>query len=77
MSTILFSYTIVYKVATSYTPYKIIYGLHPLMPTKHVIPTISGDHRDAKLTKMLTTTIIKLEKLQENRLEAQNNVGAN
>jgi hypothetical protein len=47
------------------------------MPTKHVIPTISGDHRDAKLTKMLTTTIIKLEKLQENRLEAQNNVGAN
>jgi hypothetical protein len=47
------------------------------MPIEYVILAISGDHRDAKPTKVLTTIIIKLEKLQENRLEAQNNVGAN
>jgi len=33
LSTILFSYRTAYKVATSYTPYRIVYGLYPLMPT--------------------------------------------
>ncbi len=77
MSTILFSYKIVYKVVTSYTPYQLVYGLHPLMLTKYVLSTISGDHIDAKPTRVLTTRITKLEKLQENKLETQNNVGAN
>ncbi len=30
----LFSYKTVYKVATWYTPYQLVYGLHPLMPIK-------------------------------------------
>ncbi len=47
------------------------------MPIKYVIPAINGDPRDAKLTKVLTSRITKLEKLQENKLEVQNNVGAN
>jgi hypothetical protein len=47
------------------------------MPTKYVLLAISGDHINAKPTKALTTIIIELEKLQENKLEAQNNVGAN
>jgi hypothetical protein len=38
---------------------------------------ISGDHKYAEPTKVLTTKIRKLEKLQENKLEAYNNVGAN
>jgi hypothetical protein len=63
MSTILFSYKIVYKVVTSYTPYQLVYGLHPLMLTKYVLSTISGDHIDAKPTRVLTTRITKLEKL--------------
>jgi len=33
MSTMLFSYRMAYKVATRYTPYQLMYGLHPLMPT--------------------------------------------
>jgi hypothetical protein len=32
--------------------------------------TISGDHKDAKPTRVLTIRIIELEKLQENILEA-------
>jgi hypothetical protein len=35
-----------------------------------VLLVINGDHRDVEPTKVLTTRIIKLEKLQENRLEA-------
>ncbi len=34
LPTILFFYRTTYKVATRYTPYQLIYGLHPLMPTK-------------------------------------------
>jgi len=34
---VLFSYIIVYKVAAGYTPYQLMYGLHPLMPTKYIM----------------------------------------
>jgi hypothetical protein len=70
LSTIFFSYRITYQVATSYIPYKLIYGLHPLMPTKYVLLAISGDHKDAKPTGILIAKITKLEKLQDDRLEA-------
>jgi hypothetical protein len=47
------------------------------MPIEYVVLVISGDHRDVEPTKMLIARITKLEKLQENKLEVQNNVGAN
>jgi hypothetical protein len=75
LSTILFSYRIAYKVATCYTPYQLVYDLHPLMLIEYVLPAISGDHIFAKLTKVLTTRVTELKKLQENILEAHNNVG--
>ncbi len=46
-----------------------IYGLHPLMPIEYVMLAISGDHKDVEPTKVLTTRITKLEKLEENKLE--------
>jgi hypothetical protein len=48
-------------VAIGYTPYQ----------------AISGDHKDAKPTRVLPTKITKLKNLYENKLEVQNNVGAN
>ncbi len=33
LSTMLFSYKTAYKVITWYTPYRLMYGLHPMMPT--------------------------------------------
>jgi hypothetical protein len=39
------------------------------MRIEYVLFVISGDHKDAKLTRVLTTTNIELEKLQENKLE--------
>jgi len=38
---------------------------------------INGNPRNEKPTKILTTKITKLEKLHDNKLEAQKNVGKN
>ncbi len=70
MSIVLFSYRTAYKVATWYTPYQLVYGLHPLMPTKYVLQAINGDHINVKLTEIITARTTKLEKLQKNILEA-------
>ncbi len=66
--TMLFSYRITYKVATGSTPYQLVYGLHPLMPIEYIILVASGNERDNILMKVLTSTIIELEKLQEARM---------
>jgi hypothetical protein len=50
-------------VAIGYTPYQLVYGLHPLMVTKYVMSAINGDHKDVEPTKVLITRITKLEKL--------------
>jgi hypothetical protein len=47
------------------------------MLIEYVLLVISGDHKDVEPTKVLIAKITKLEKLQQNRLEVQNNVGAN
>jgi hypothetical protein len=59
---VLFSYKIAYKV-TRYTPYQLVYGLHPLMPTKYIVLVVGGHERDYILVKVLTSRIIELEKL--------------
>jgi hypothetical protein len=46
------------------------------MPIEYILPTINGDHRDVEPTIVLIAIIIKLEKLQENKLGVLNNVGA-
>jgi len=46
LSLMLFSYKIAYKVTTRYTPYQLVYGLHPLMPTKYIVLVASGNERD-------------------------------
>jgi hypothetical protein len=53
----LFSYKITYKVATRYTPYQLVYGLHPLMPTKYIMLVASGNKRDNTSVKVLTNRI--------------------
>jgi len=47
------------------------------MLTKYVLLVISGNRKDVEPTTVLTSKIIKLEKLHENILEVQNNVGIN
>jgi hypothetical protein len=57
MFIVLFSYRIVYNVVIGYIPYQLIYGLHLSMPIKYVLLAISGDHKDAKPTIILTTKL--------------------
>ncbi len=68
LPTLLFSYKTAYKVATRYTPYQLVYGLHPSMPTKYIIIVDGGNERDNTLVKVLTSIINELEKLQEARM---------
>jgi len=63
MSTMLFSYKTTYKVTTRYTPYQLVYGLHPLMPIEYIVPVTSGNEKDNTPMIILISKITKLEKL--------------
>jgi hypothetical protein len=67
MSIILFSYRIAYKVRTSHTPFQLVYGLHPLLPTKYLLPFKLGENKDPHV-RVLTNRLFELEKIYENRL---------
>ncbi len=69
LSIMLFSYRTTYKVATRYTPYQLVYGLHPLMPIEYIIPIAGGNDKDNTLVKILTNIITELKKLQETRMQ--------
>ncbi len=68
LSIMLFSYRFAYKVAIGYTPYQLVYGLHPLMPIEYIIIVVGGDKRNNILVRVLTSRITELEKLQEARM---------
>jgi hypothetical protein len=61
--TILFSYETAHKIITWYTPCQLMYGLHPLMPIKYIVPIVGGNARDNIVMRVLTSKITKLEKL--------------
>jgi hypothetical protein len=66
----LFSYIITYKITTRYTPYQLVYGLHPLMPTKYIVLVACGDERDNTLVRVLTSKLIEFKKLQKAKMQA-------
>jgi hypothetical protein len=43
LSIMLISYRIPYKATIGCTPYQLVYGLHPLMPTKYIVQVVGGD----------------------------------
>ncbi len=51
---ILFSYPIAYKVETGHTPFELVIGLHTLLPTKYILPSIPNDDRDPPHVRVLT-----------------------
>jgi hypothetical protein len=67
LPTMFFSYRIAYKVTTCYTPYQLVYGLHLFMPIEYVMLAINGDHKYANPIKVLTSKLIELEKLQNDK----------
>ncbi len=71
----LWAYKIAYKVSTQHTPYKLVYGLMTLLPTKFIIPTDrtfaekDGSWMNALLVKMEDLVI-----LDEKRIIARENI---
>jgi len=65
---VLFSYKTTYKVATRYTSYQLLYGLHLLMPKKYIMHVIDSNHIEGNPMRVLINRVSKLEKLQENKL---------
>jgi hypothetical protein len=63
LSMVLFSYIIAYKLTIEYTPYQLVYELHPLMPIEYIMPITGGNENDNTLVRVLTNRITKLEKL--------------
>jgi hypothetical protein len=61
--TMLFSYIITYKIATRYTPYQLVYGLHPLTSTKYIVPIVGGNEKGSTPVRVLISRVIKLEKM--------------
>ncbi len=64
----LFSYKTAYKIAAKYTPYQLVYGLHPLMPIEYIVIIVSGDDKDNTLVRVLTSLIIEFKKLLEAKM---------
>jgi hypothetical protein len=77
LSTILFSYRIVFKVGTDHTPFQLVYGLHPLLPTKYLLPSKPRQTHDPKLVTFSTSQLSEIEKFQEDQLIAQELVAFN
>ncbi len=63
LSTMLFSYKIAYKIVIGYTPYQLVYGLHPLMPIEYIVPIANGNQKNNTSVGVLTNRVSKLERL--------------
>jgi hypothetical protein len=62
LSTILFSYRIVFKVGISHTPFQLVYELHPLLPIEYLLPSKLGQIHDPTLIRILTSLLLGLKK---------------
>lgn len=69
-----FSNKCVYKVATLYTPYQLVYVLYSLMLTKYVILSLNGRPWNVNPIQVLISQLHELEKLQEYRLDEHENM---
>jgi hypothetical protein len=68
LSTLLFSYRTTYQIAIGYTPHQLMYEPHLLMPIEYIVPIAGGNEKNNTPMIVLTSTITKLEKLQEAKM---------
>jgi hypothetical protein len=60
----MFAYKITFKVTVGHIPFQLIYGLHPLMPTKCLLP-LENTPMDHTSVHVLSNRIANLERLKE------------
>jgi hypothetical protein len=55
------------KLLTKYEPvipfFQLVHGLHPLLPTKYMLPSRPSDNKDQQPIRVLTSRLFQLEKL--------------
>jgi hypothetical protein len=51
MSTFLFSYQTTYKLGIGHTPFHLVYGLLPLLPTKYLLPSKPSENKNPQHVK--------------------------
>jgi hypothetical protein len=77
LSTLLFSYWTTYKVGTSHTPFQLVYGLHPILPTKYLLAFRPNENVNPTHVWILTNHMLELEKLLEKELIAHDLIASN
>jgi hypothetical protein len=71
----LWAYRMTYKMTTQYTPFKLVYGSQPIMPTKFAIPIKrirNLPHEDRN--KAIRVRMEDLFKLDEIRWQTKDNI---
>jgi len=54
-----------------------MYGLHPLLPIKYILPSKPDENKDPQPVKVLISRLSELEKLHDNKLITQDLVASN
>ena len=69
LPTVLFAYRTAFKIGTGHTPFQLLYGIIPLMPTEYLVPTKSTT-TDPSPSRVLAARTADLERLDESRHRA-------
>ena len=73
LPTVLWAYRTAFKVTTLHTPFQLVYGLQPLMPTEYILPTyVSSSHKAYSTGAVNIACLADIHRQQEWRHEADN-----
>jgi hypothetical protein len=61
LSIVLFSYRIAYKVGIGHTPFQLVYGLHPILLTKYLLPSRFNENRVPQPIRVLTSRLFEFK----------------
>jgi hypothetical protein len=75
LPTTLWAYQTTYKISTQHTPYELVYGLMPLLPTEFIVPTNRTlVEKDGSWMNALLIQMEDLVLLDEKRIIARENI---
>ena len=71
LATVLWAYWTAFKVTTLHTPFQLVYGLQPLMPTEYILPTyVSSPSKDYSIGAVISACLDDIHLQNEWRQKA-------